>query len=565
MGLDNYQKIINENGNPRDVAIATVGYGVNVQNEIFADRIDENYYNFILDNQDISETIAQGSRIAEVLVDSTTSNIKIMPLVVITEEGYSSIASIAQAVTYATQYSDVICYELINTQNDVIDLVLENAFKENVAVCSVTTSSEECYPANHGMTIAISSINRENLITDYSGKGNYIDFAAPSTDVEEIFNSNSTVSRWSGPQYSNAQIVATIALIKTYKKEATILDVYNFLRNFSIDLGESGKDDLYGYGLPQFSTLNISDIDKEEPKFKEILYDNETWEVLKQIKITAEDNIRIYSWAITQNENIPDNNVWQVLEQVTPNLDVTTEITTNGIYYIWVKDSAGNITKESLQVDKVDNTPPKIAYTIDKNTLSQGYVTINVTAEDTESGLYDNPYSWDKITWSQENSKKEVRQNGRYKVYAKDNLGNISEQEIVVDCFPQEGTYSLGEGSIIDKIQVSSNWNGNTNNDVKIIFKNNLNIVGWQITTSIYSPNDYVDVSKQETVETPPDTTNETENNTITNSTQTIIVGNNDPITITKILDINITYYLWTKDVDGNINYQSFTIAKATI
>ena len=89
MGLDNYNNIINENGNPKDIVIGTIGYGINYQNEFFNERISDNYYNFVLNNKDISETIAQGSRIAEVLVDSTTNNVKIMPLVTVTEEGYT--------------------------------------------------------------------------------------------------------------------------------------------------------------------------------------------------------------------------------------------------------------------------------------------------------------------------------------------------------------------------------------------------------------------------------------------------------------------------------------------
>ena len=263
MKLDNYANIIHENGNPADIVIATIGYGVDFENEFFHERIDENYYNFILNNQDITETIAQGSRIAEVLVDSTTSNVKIMPLVTVTEEGYTSIASIIKAIAYAVEHADVVCYELINKQHEAIDKVLERAFQENVPVCAVTSSSEENYPANHGMTIATSSIGRDLNVTDYSATGDYIDFVAPSTDVEEIFKmTGSTVSRWSGPGYSNAQIAASIALIKTYDKNATILDIYNFLRNFCIDLGEEGKDELYGYGYPNFENLTIADIDK---------------------------------------------------------------------------------------------------------------------------------------------------------------------------------------------------------------------------------------------------------------------------------------------------------------
>ncbi len=587
MKLDNYANIIHENGNPADIVIATIGYGVDFENEFFHERIDENYYNFILNNQDITETIAQGSRIAEVLVDSTTSNVKIMPLVTVTEEGYTSIASIIKAIAYAVEHADVVCYELINKQHEAIDKVLERAFQENVPVCAVTSSSEENYPANHGMTIATSSIGRDLNVTDYSATGDYIDFVAPSTDVEEIFKmTGSTVSRWSGPGYSNAQIAASIALIKTYDKNATILDIYNFLRNFCIDLGEEGKDELYGYGYPNFENLTIADIDKRAPEFKELTYDNETWEVLKQIKIIAEDNIRINAWAITKDENGPRDNEWQILQSVTPNLDVTSEITENGTYYVWIQDTAGNTSTQVVEINKIDTTPPQIAYTINQDNLSAGYVTINVTAQDADSGLYGSPFSWDKNTWSQENSTRTVKQNGRYKVYAVDNLGNIGELEILVDCFPQIGTYQLGEGNIITDMTVSADWNGNTNNHVQITLNKDLDITAWQITTSIYAPNDFVEVEPNVV----PDNNNNNNNNTTNtintslpnnviwdNTVQTntevsneeqntqAVVPRTEPIVLTTSLDINTTYYFWIKDSNGNTSYQTFTIAKAKI
>ena len=241
MGIDNYLKIINENGNPSDIVISTIGYGVDLKNEIFNERISENYYNFILNNKQINSTIPQGNRIAEVLVDSTTKNVKLMPIVTVTKENYTSLSSILQALLHGINNSDVICYELINKKNKEIDILLEEAFKENVPVCSVSSSEDENYPANHGMTIATSSLDRENNIEEYSGKGDYIDFSASSTDIEEIFETSSSVSRWSGPEYSNAYIAASIALIKTYAKDSTILDIYNFLRNFCIDLGDARK------------------------------------------------------------------------------------------------------------------------------------------------------------------------------------------------------------------------------------------------------------------------------------------------------------------------------------
>ena len=592
LGLDNYMKIINDNGNPSEVVISTIGYGINYQNEIFNGRLSENYYNFILGNKEIKETIPQGSRIAEVIVDSTTPNVKIMPLVTVTDEGYTSISSILNALNFAIKNSDVICYEMITPENDTIDTLLEEAFKENKPVCSVASETENNYPATHGMTIAISSLDRELKIADYSGKGEYIDFAAPSTDIEEIFNKDSTVSRWSGAEYSNAQISAVISLIKTYNKNATILDIYNFLRNFSIDLGEQGKDELFGYGVPTFTNLKISDIDKHHPEFKDVTYENENWEVVKQVKITAQDNIRIYSWAITKSENGPQDTEWKVLEAITPNLDVTSEITENGTYYIWIQDTAGNKASYKIQVDRVDNKPPQIAYTINKDTLNSGYVTINVTAEDSESGLYDSPFSWDQRTWSAENARRTVKENGRYKVYAEDNLGNIGELEIIVDCFPQSGRAEVGEGNIITKINVPADWNENTNNSVQITLNKEINIVGWQITNNGYAPVEFIEVESTQNNNSNsnrPNTQNQnvgipnnvvlntTYNSNITSQTDTTrtsminqITARNEntrenPIIITKALQINTIYYLWIKDNNGNVRYQTFQIFKAEI
>ena len=602
MGLDNYNNIINENGNPKDIVIGTIGYGINYQNEFFNERISDNYYNFVLNNKDISETIAQGSRIAEVLVDSTTNNVKIMPLVTVTEEGYTSTSSILKAIAYAAKNSDVICYELINTQSEPIDLALESCFKENVPVCSVSSNSqyetstensekeenskEGDYPANHGMTIAVSSLDREMNLADYSGKGDYIDFSAPSTDVEEIFSNSANISRWSGAQYSNAQIAATIALIKTYSKDATILDVYNFLRNFSEDLGDEGKDELYGYGCPKFQNLTIGDIDKISPEFKEVTFENNTWEVVKQVKIVANDNIRMKDWAITKNENGPDDKEWNAMQAVTPDLDVSSTLTENGKYYIWIRDIAGNTATKEIQIDNIDNTPPEIAYTINKDTLASGYVTITVTAEDSQSGLYDSPFSWDKITWSQENSTRTIKENGRYKVYAEDNLGNISEKEILVDCFPQAGTFELKDGNIITNMKVSANWIGNTNNDVEIELNKDLDIAGWQITTDENTPSEFVAVEGANViVENQENNNNNSSNNTslpnnvvidgniqASNTTvqentqsQIQVIPRTEPIVLHTTLDIDKTYYFWTKDSYGNTAYQAFVIHKAVI
>ena len=558
MGLDNYKKIVSDNGNPADVVVATIGYGGNIDNSYFNGRISDDYYNFIEDSKDIHETIAQGSRTLEVIKEGTSDNVKIMPLVVINDEYYTTTAAVVRALVYATQKADVVCYEFIQDQNDIIDLVLKNALKENVPVCCVTRATngekeDSIYPANNGTTIAVSSVDKDLKTTSYSAKGEYLDFVASSTDVKEIFNSSSSVSMWSGPEYANAHIVDIIAMIKTYNKDFTIVEMYNMIRNYCKDLGDEGKDDTYGYGFPDFSKIKISDIDKQSPEIHEVNFDNDNWEKSKKIQIMATDNIKIYGWSITNSNNIPTK--WTKIDGNSNNIDVTGDINKNGTYYIWVSDSAGNTTYRTIDINKVDTTGPKVQYAIDDSKrTTENYITITASANDDESGLNDMPYSWDGQSWGNNNNTYKVTQNGTYKLYVRDKLGNTTERSITIKNFPEEGKADIDNGTIIKSISVSSDWNGNRNNKVTITINEDVSVEKWRVTESDQVPSDFQNNSSAN------NTDNSTSNENTSPSNDSLSGYAN--LTITVSLNAGTKYYFWVKDSDGDIVSQSFKIRK---
>ena len=588
MGLDNFKKIINENGNPSEVIISTIGYGIRYDNSFFEGRISDNYYNFMDNNKDISETIEQGSRIAEVIVDSTTSNVKLLPIKIVNEQGCTSLSAIINAIEYATRYSDILCYELINKQNEAIDRALKNAFKEEKPVCAVTAKGNIVYPASHETTISTASVNKNFEIATYSGAGSFIDFAASSTDIKEIFNVGASVSRWSGAQYSNACIAAEIALLKTYNKDFKIKDIYNELIKYCQDYGTTGKDEAYGYGVPKFGGIQISDLDKINPEMKDVVFDNEKWEKSKNIKISANDNIRILGWQVTQSESNP--NEWNNIEEVSSSLEKEYEITNNGKFFVWVKDSADNAVNKQIEVSKVDNTAPNISYTINKDSLiTEGYITINVEATDEESGLNDTPYSWDNSSWGKENNSLKVTDNGRYTIYCRDNVGNVSSKEIIIDSFAIRAQAIINEGSLIKSVNPSTSWNNNTNLDVQIILKNTVDIVAWQITTENFEPNGYVILRQNENNSGNSNQTNSNTINTtnITNSTSNTLNtttanssnganntlnipqssnsefnASNSHVAITANFEAGTTYFIWAVDSKGSKYSQSFRIEK---
>lgn len=567
MGINNYKNIIKTNGSTADIVIATIGYGAAIDNTYFKGKISEDYYNFLDNSKDVHETIPQGSRTLEVIKESTSDNIKILPLVVINEDNYTTTASILQAIAFATQKSDVICYEFIHKSNNMIKLALQNAFKENVPVCCVTKNvqeGEEMFPADDGTTIAVSSVDKDLKTTSYSAKGDFLDFVASSTDVNEIFNSASTVSKWSGAEYSNAHIASIIALVKSYYKDNTILEVYNFIRNFCQDLGEKGKDSTFGYGFPNFTKLKISDIDKVHPQLQDILVNNEIWEKSKKIQVKASDNIKIFGWNVTKKDEIPKE--WKKSANVKNALDVPETLEDNGTYYIWIVDTAGNVTKKTAEVSKIDKVAPTIQYRIDDTNLEkEKYVTINASATDEQSGLHDLPYSWDKTNWGKENSILKVTTNGTYTLYVRDKLENIAERKIKINNLPQEGKADIDNGLIIKSITVSDKWEGNTNKEVTIVFNDNLDIKRRKITNSDSMPAEFRPNQGEENTSYSQSEVNET--NTTSEKVVTTVEDNNlqgyTNVTVTVSLEVNKKYYIWVEDTLGNVISQGFSIKKS--
>jgi len=112
----------------------------------------------------------------------------------------------------------------------------------------------------------------------------------------------------------------------------------------------------------------------------------------------------------------------------------TKTISSNGTYYVRVRDNAGNTsTSITVKVDKIDKASPTkpnvsglptsrvkddIVLTIDSTDALSG---INAYSISTESGVYN---------WQTENTKA-ISENGTYYVCSKDNAGNISSETIV--------------------------------------------------------------------------------------------------------------------------------------
>ena len=119
------------------------------------------------------------------------------------------------------------------------------------------------------------------------------------------------------------------------------------------------------------------------------------------------------------------------------------EVEENGIYHVTVKDIAGNAATKEISVSNIDKNAPVIdAFIASPQPWYEDccVITVEAAEADGESGLGEEPYSWDEgLTWTDENFY-EATESGTIVVQVRDKAGNIATDsiEIIKEELPEE-------------------------------------------------------------------------------------------------------------------------------
>jgi beta propeller repeat protein len=116
-----------------------------------------------------------------------------------------------------------------------------------VASAGNDDSSGPHYPSHYNHVIAVAATDRDDQKASFSNYGERIDIAAPGVSVVSTTPDNSYTS-WGGTSMACPHVAGVAALILTQAPQSTPEEVYQAITRFSDDLGEPGKDDIFGHG-----------------------------------------------------------------------------------------------------------------------------------------------------------------------------------------------------------------------------------------------------------------------------------------------------------------------------
>jgi len=296
-----------------DVIVAVVDTGVLFDHPDLSGQLTATGYDFVSDSasaldgdgidpdpsdagaQNPGTSIFHGSHVAGTIAAQTDNGVgvagsgwrtRIMPVRALGKGGIGANYDIAQAVLYAaglenvsktfpSQKADIINLSLSGTidselEQDVYDRVRAQGVIV-VAAAGNGGNSQPMYPAAYKGVLAVSGVDINEQKAAYSNSGSYVDLAAPGGDLSDdldgdgyhdgvlstaasvdlIGNLSYGYSYLEGTSMSAAHASGVIALMKAVNPTLTPDELDELLINGSItrDLGDPGRDDLYGYGL----------------------------------------------------------------------------------------------------------------------------------------------------------------------------------------------------------------------------------------------------------------------------------------------------------------------------
>lgn len=177
--------------NPGEIS----GDGVDNDNNGFID--DVNGWNFVDSNNDVNDLVGHGTQVTGIAAAESNNELgiagvcgdcKIMPVKVSQVSGFANYSDIAAGVYYAVQKgARVINISLGGYSNSTtLQNALDYARENNVVVVAGAgndNSSDPFYPAAYEDVIAVGGTDQDDLKTDTSNYGTWVDLSVPGVDI----------------------------------------------------------------------------------------------------------------------------------------------------------------------------------------------------------------------------------------------------------------------------------------------------------------------------------------------------------------------------------------------
>ena len=281
-------------------------------------------------------------------------------------------------------------------------------------------------------TITIDKIDKEGPTVNINTEATSNTIVVNVTSISDI-----GIGIEEEPEYkyyltTNSAELETIEATRTSKNQR---EEFNELTQNTTYYIKVEVEDKLGNISKTYRTVSTGSLDASS---NDISISEETWENKKAIvEITNSSSYDMEYQVVREGEEFDQNGDWTYVQ----NSEDTVEITDlNNGDTIYVRLTDGNNVSGTIIKEIKDEVSPSIEVTGNAEEWTNGDVTLKINAQDNESGLPIEAYSFDGgITWQSENTKTYNQNTTGIIIKVRDEAGNEAEQTITIDKIDKTG------------------------------------------------------------------------------------------------------------------------------
>ena len=241
------------------IVIAVVDTGVDADHADLTGKILDGF-NIFSDNADFGDVLGHGTLVAGVAAAASNNGLgvtgmawgsPILSVRVCDENGQTTSRHVAAGILWAVnQGADVINVSFAPLwSNRVIRSAAQTAmFRGSLVVISAGNGGGLTTSRGFPEALFVGAINTERTVASFSDQGPFVDVVAPGTSINST-RLGDTYGLTNGTSFSAPLVSGLAALAWSTNPELRPVSIMNAITEHAIDLGGSGKDAAYGYGL----------------------------------------------------------------------------------------------------------------------------------------------------------------------------------------------------------------------------------------------------------------------------------------------------------------------------
>ncbi len=247
------------------VKVAVIDSGCNQTGDLSSNILEG--YNLVANSTDVTDEVGHGTIVSAQIAAEVNSvgfrgvapNVKIVPLKIF-EDRKAKVELLADAIKMAVDdYDCDIINMSLGGKSDSVTLkaAVEYAKSKNVLLIAAAGNDGNdsySYPASYAEVVSVSAVDNTKTVCSYSQYNDGVTVCAPGgTSAYPIYcispSGNDKYLKSYGTSFAAPLVTGIAAIFRGLDSDFTHEDFMEIIVSSSVDLGKSGYDTYYGYGM----------------------------------------------------------------------------------------------------------------------------------------------------------------------------------------------------------------------------------------------------------------------------------------------------------------------------